>query len=73
MDAGRFHGWNVISGIVWVFVCLAPGYLTARGLWLTGANPRLIDALTTALAVLSVGLIVAAFAGIAWRFVFRRA
>lgn len=67
MDARRFNAWNVASGVIWVIVCLAPGYLTARGLWAAGADPRVEQWLTAGLAVASVGLIVAAFGGVAWR------
>ncbi len=67
MDPRRFHGWNVASGILWVFVCLAPGYLAAKGLWMAGMDPWLTKALVTALTAASVGLIVAAFGSLAWR------
>jgi membrane protein DedA with SNARE-associated domain len=67
MDPHRFHPWNVVSGVTWVLVCLAPGYFTARGLWLAGDDGRWVARLTAGLALLSVGLIVAAFGGVAWR------
>jgi membrane protein DedA with SNARE-associated domain len=67
MSTRRFNLWNVISGVIWVFVCLAPGYLTAKGLWLTGADPRWVQYLTLGLACASIGLIIVAFVGVAWR------
>lgn len=67
MSAGRFHGWNTASGVIWVIVCLAPGYLAAKGLWAIGADARIEQALIAGLGLLSVGLIVAALGGTAWR------
>jgi membrane protein DedA with SNARE-associated domain len=67
MDARRFNAWNLASGVTWVIVCLTPGYLTAKGLWAAGVDPRVERWMTAGLAVLSVGLVVAAFAGLGWR------
>lgn len=67
MGPRRFHGWNVASGVVWVFVCLAPGYLAASGLWALGADARLERRLVAGLGMVSVGGIVAALGAAAWR------
>ena len=31
MPARRFHFWNTVSGTIWIFAVLAPGYLVGRG------------------------------------------
>ncbi|WP_354283671.1 VTT domain-containing protein [Sphingomonas sp. PvP056] len=32
MAPSRFHRWNVLSGVLWVPIVLAPGYLSGKGL-----------------------------------------
>jgi len=59
MPPRRFHIWNIVSGVVWVFVVLAPGYLAAKGFTLFGFGPAEQRRITLALLVVSVGLIVA--------------
>lgn len=71
MSPRRFHLWNLASSVTWVFVCLAPGYLTAKGLWWGGADPRITQGLGVVLALVSVGLVLLSFGGILWRSVTR--
>jgi membrane protein DedA with SNARE-associated domain len=58
MSPRRFHFWNALSGLIWVPVVLAPGYLVGRGLISLGASQRYMAAVTWTLVILSVGAIV---------------
>jgi membrane protein DedA with SNARE-associated domain len=60
MDARRFHLWNTASGVLWVFVVLAPGYLAGRGLISAVQSPERQQAILVAVLVLSTALIVGA-------------
>ena len=62
MDARRFHAWNTLSGVLWVFVVLAPGYLFGRGLVTAVQSPALQHAILVAALVVSTALVVGALA-----------
>ncbi len=67
MDQRRFHAWNIASGTTWVFVVLAPGYLTAQGVVMLGVSAAQQRWLILALIVVSVGMTVSAIAGLLLR------
>ncbi len=67
MDQRRFHAWNIASGTTWVFVVLAPGYLTAQGVVMLGVGAAQQRWLILALIVVSVGMAVSAIAGLLLR------
>ncbi len=67
MDARRFHLWGIASAIIWVVVCLTPGYLSARGIVAVGFDEGGQQILIAGLMFLSVGLIVLALGGIVLR------
>jgi membrane protein DedA with SNARE-associated domain len=73
MQRRRFQIWNCVSGITWVFVVVAPGYLAGRGLLLpyTGRfDPSMIG---LAVLLLSLGAMLVAVTAFAWRLVRRPA
>lgn len=67
MDQRRFHGWNIASGTIWVFVVLAPGYMTARGVVLLGVGAAQQQWLVLALLVVSGGMALFAVGGLLLR------
>lgn len=67
MDARRFHAWSTISGFVWVFVVLTPGYLAAKGVTVLGFGVEQQRILTGVLLIVSAGLAVGAIALTAYR------
>ncbi|HEX8415075.1 MAG TPA: hypothetical protein VF637_14500, partial [Sphingomicrobium sp.] len=58
MNPRRFHFWNLVSGLIWVPVVLAPGFFVGRGLLSLGASQRFMESVTWTLALLSVVAIV---------------
>lgn len=60
MDARRFHAWNTLSGVLWVFVVLAPGYLSGRGLVAVVQSPAQQHAVLVGVMAVSTALIVGA-------------
>jgi membrane protein DedA with SNARE-associated domain len=58
MNPRRFHFWNTLSGLIWVPVVLAPGYLVGRGLISFGASQRFMESVTWTLAFVSVAAII---------------
>jgi membrane protein DedA with SNARE-associated domain len=69
MGPRPFHAWNIASGIIWVFVVLIPGYLTAQGVVLLGIGAAQQRWLTLALLFVSGGAALCAVTGllIRWR------
>ncbi len=70
MDARRFHVWGTASAIIWVLVCLTPGYLSAQGMAAVGLGETGQQYLMAGLMLLSIGLAMLAVGGVVvkvWR------
>lgn len=67
MNQRRFHAWNIASGLIWVFIVLTPGYLTARGIMRLGMGRAAEQWLVLALLAISGGAVLFTAAGVMLR------
>lgn len=67
MPTRRFHLWNCLSGTIWVFVVLTPGYLVGRGVVIPFFDIVDQRAFALLLLAISLGMAVTAIAGFAIR------
>lgn len=63
MESHCFNWWNLLSSVIWVFVVLAPGFFTARGVTLFGIGAAQQSILIGGLLIASLVLIVLALGG----------
>lgn len=65
MDARRFHRWNMASGVLWIVLVLAPGFLIGRGIAIAGLDHRHQEQMIALLTLASCLLVVAGLAAMA--------
>jgi membrane protein DedA with SNARE-associated domain len=62
MNAWRFHRYNIASGILWVMLVLAPGFLVGQGIAIAGLDHNHQDQMIMRLTVASFLVILAGLA-----------